>query len=169
MAKSSKVRVARDQRGDRTSFEEIEIGADLGSREWVVTADMVDHQCEIDEDYHEWFSVDSPFGGRVAPPLISYPPVRFLIATKYNVRGLLTAYECEHLNPIRLNKKMIVSGQVVDKFIKRDREYFTIEAVCVDEDGLEIFRTRRTHLLDFIPRTAPRGGIGLDSGIPKEE
>jgi len=169
MAGPAKARIARDQRGERTAFEEIEVGADLGSREWIVTEEMIDHHCEIDEDYHEWFSVDSPFGGRIAPPLISYPPARFLIATKYNIRGLLTAYECEHFNPIRPNKKMIVTGQVVDKFTKREREYFTIEAECVDEDGLKIFRTRRTHLLDVISRTAPREGLGLDSGIPKEQ
>jgi hypothetical protein len=164
-----KVRVARDERGERTNFEEIEVGEDLGFLEWTVTEEMIDRQCEIDEDYHEWYSVDSPFGGCIAPPLISYPPPRFLFAKHYNVRGLLTDYECEHINPIKPNKKMIVSGKITDKFIKRDREYFVVEATCVDEDGLEIFRTKRVHLLDVAPRTAPRTGVGLDSGIPKHE
>jgi hypothetical protein len=96
------------------------------------------------------------------------PPVRFLFSDKYNIRGLLVGFECEHLSPIRLDKKMIVSGRVVDKYVKRNREYFVVEARCVDEDGLEIFRTRRTHVLDYIPRTAPREGYGLDSGVLKE-
>ena len=62
---------------------------------------------------------------------------------------------------------MTVLGRLVDKYVKRDREYFVVEAACVDEDELEIFRTRRTHVLDYIPRTAPREGYGLDSGVLK--
>ncbi len=164
----AKVRVARDQRGERTTFDKIEIGADLGSREWIVTEEMIEHQCEVDEDYHEWYFVDSPFGGRIASPLCSYAPVRFLFSSKYNIRGLLVGYETEYLNPIRPNKKMLITGKLADKFVKRDREYFVVEARCVDEDGLEILRTRRTHVLDYIPRTAPREGYGLDTGIMKE-
>jgi hypothetical protein len=164
----STVRVARDQRGERTPFEAIEVGTPLGPLEWTVTPEMLERQCRIDEDYHEWYSVESPFGGRIAPILASYAPVRFLFSDKYNIRGLLVGFECEHTNPIRLDKKMIVAGRLADKYVKRDREYFVVEATCVDEDGLEIFRTRRTHVLDYIPRSAPREGYGLDSGVLKE-
>jgi hypothetical protein len=158
----AKIRVARDQRGERTRFEDIEIGTDLGSMEWVVSEEMIDRKCEIGEEYHEWYSVDSPFDGRIAPPLINYEPPRILFSQKYNIRGLLATYECENINPIKANKKMTVSAKIVDKYIKRDREYVVYEATCVDEDGLEIFRTRRTHVLDYLPRTTPREGIGID-------
>ena len=70
----SRVRVASDQRGERTPFEAIEVGTLLGPLEWTVTPEAIERQCRIDEDYHEWYSVDSPFGGRIAPLLISYAP-----------------------------------------------------------------------------------------------
>ena len=158
-------RVARDARGPRTTFEEIEIGQDLGSLEWTVTESQIDALCESDDDHHEWYSVSSPFGGRVAPVLISYPPIRLLFARKYNVRGLFYELRMEQLQPIIPGQKMTVSGRVVDKWIKRDREYVCYEAVCVDDRGSEVFRTVRTHVLDFIPRTAPRSAVGVDSGF----
>ena len=95
----STVRVARDQRGERTPFEAIEVGTPLGPLEWTVTPEMLERQCRIDEDYHEWYSVESPFGGRIAPILSSYAPVRFLFSDKYNIRGLLVGFECEHSEP----------------------------------------------------------------------
>ena len=37
MGKPSKIRMAKDATGQRTTYEEIEVGKDLGSFEWVVT------------------------------------------------------------------------------------------------------------------------------------
>jgi hypothetical protein len=39
------------------------------------------------------------------------------------------------------------------------------EAEGVNEEGAIVFRTKRAHALDYIPRTAPRAGIGVDSGL----
>lgn len=161
---NSLARVASDARGPRTSYEDIQVGADLGTIPWSVTPEQIAAICESDDDYHEWYTVGSPFGGVIAPVLIAYPPVRLLFSRAYNVRGLFYEIALDNLNPIRPGKAMFVSGRIVDKWIKRDREYVAYEGECTDEDGLPIFRTRRAHVLDYIPRTAPRSGEGVDSG-----
>jgi acyl dehydratase len=164
-------RVASDGRGQRTTYEEIRVGEDLGTLDWTVTPDQIAAISESDDDYHEWYAINSPFGGIIAPVLLGYPPVRLLFSRHYNVRGLFYEIQANNLNPIRPGKRMILSGKLADKWIKRDREFVAYEAVCVDEDGLDIFRTRRSHVLDFIPRTAPRLGAGIDSGaaIPVDQ
>jgi hypothetical protein len=157
------VRVARDARGPRATYEDFVIGADLGTIDWSVSQDDINRQCETDDDFHEWYAVESPYGGTIAPVLISYTPIRSMLSRAYNVRGMFYAIEMESIRPIRVGVPMRITGTIVDKWVKRDREYIAYEASCVDLNGNLIFRTRRTHLLDYIPRTAPRLGVAGDS------
>lgn len=162
------VRIAEDTTGKRATYEDIEVGRSLGSLEWVVTEEMIDQQCHMDIDYHFWFSVDSPWGGRIAPPQISYRPPRWLISRTYNVRGLFIKWEMENVRPIRPGVKLTVSGRIADKYVRKEREFVVYEAEATEESGDVIFRTRRTHVLDFVRRTAPREGAGIDSGLKPE-
>jgi hypothetical protein len=63
-----RARVAADSHGPRAEFDDIEVGRLLGEMEWVVTDEMIDTQCALDADYDVWYSLDSPWGGRIAPP-----------------------------------------------------------------------------------------------------
>ena len=159
------VRVERDASGrPRTTFDEIEVGAELGEIEWSVTREQVDGLIENDLDYHEWYESESPFGGPIVPPLATYPPVRILLTKKYNVRGLFFHYQSEFIRPIFYGQVLKITGRIVDKWVKRDREFFRYEAEARDLEGQLVFRTQRAHALDYIPRSAPRAGVGLDSG-----
>jgi hypothetical protein len=149
-------RVLTDGRGKRTEYDEFEIGAEFTPEEKVLTFQQIDYFCQGNHDYHEWYSVDSPFGGRICPPLMNYRPPRDMFSAQYNVRGLLYEYETENLNPIMPNKKLRLKGGITNKWIKKDKEFVEYKVTCTDEDGVEIFRTRRVHVLDAIPRTAPR-------------
>lgn len=162
------VRIAEDQHGPRAEFDSIEVGKSLGEMEWLVTDEMIDTQCAIDADYHVWFRLDSPWGGRIAPAQISYRPPRWLLSRNYNVRGLFYRWEMENLRPIRPGAKLRVTASIVDKYVKNGREFIVLRAEATDPDGNVVFRTRRTHVLDFIDRTAPRAGQGVDSGVKAE-
>lgn len=164
-----RARIAEDEKGKRATYDEVEVGQTLGSMEWAVTQDMIDQQCEMDMDYHFWFSVDSPWGGRIAPPQISYRPPRWLFSRAYNVRGLFYKWEMENVRPIKAGVTLRVTGAITDKYVKNDREFVVYQAEAVDPDGKVVFRTRRTHVLDFVERTAPRAGKGIDSGIKPEK
>lgn len=164
-----RARIAEDARGKRATFEEIEVGQSLGTMEWVVTPEMIDLQCELDMDYHYWFSVDSPWGGRIAPPQLSYRPPRWLFSRTYNVRGLFYKWEMENVRPLKPGVKLTVTGAICDKYIKNEREFVVYRAEAVDPEGNVVFRTLRTHVLDVIERSAPRAGKGIDSGIKPEK
>jgi hypothetical protein len=157
-------RVARDAGGERTRYEDIQVGDDLGTLEWRFDEAAIARICESDDDFHEWYSVESPYGGVIAPVLISYPPVRLLFSRKYNVRGLFYAYEVENYAPLKPNVTYLLSGRVCDKWIKREREYVQYEATCHDPDGNKIFYTRRAHALDYLTRDVPKDAEGIDSG-----
>ena len=165
----AKARVAEDANGPRTSFDEIEVGRVLGEMEWVVTPEMIQKQCDMDADYHTWYFLDSPWGGRIAPPQISYRPPRWLLSRTYNVRGLFVKWEMENVKPIKPGVTMRVTAKVIDKYVRKEREFVVYEAEAKDPEGQVIFRTRRTHVLDVIERTAARAGKGVDSGIKAEK
>jgi acyl dehydratase len=161
-------RIAEDHNGPRTTYEQIEVGHVLGTMDWVVTEEMIDKQCEMDLDWHVWYALESPWGGRVAPPQINYRPPRWLLSRSYNIRGLFVRWEMENLLPIRPNVVLRVVATVDDKYIRKDREFVVFRAEATDPEGRVVFRTRRTHVLDFIDRTAERAGKGIDSGVKAE-
>lgn len=159
-------RVERDARGPRATYEDFEIGASLGELTWSIRPEQVRGLIENDQDYHPWYVDDSPFGAPIAPPLVTYPPVRILFTRRYNVRGLFYIFESEFFEPIFYNRELRITGEITDKWIKRDREFvmYRCEATRVD-DGVRIFATKRAHVLDYITRDAPREGEGVDSGL----
>lgn len=165
---NGKARVMEDAKGRRATYEEITIGQSLGEMDWAITDDLIDLQCQLDQDFDPLFfpSAGQP---RIAPPQITYRPPRWLISRAYNVRGLFVGWEMESLGEIRVGMTLKVSGAIVDKYIRKEREYIVYEAVGRDEQGNVLFRTRRTHVLDFVERTAPRSGAGIDSGIKPEK
>lgn len=167
-ASSFQARVAEDEHGPRTDYDDIEVGKVLGEMEWVVTDEMIDRQCQLDNDYHVWYSLDSMWGGRVAPPQISYRPPRWLLSRTYNIRGLFYKWDMENLRPIRPGVPLRIVARIVDKYVRKEREFVVYQAEATDPNGVIVFRTRRTHVLDVVERSAKRAGKGVDSGIKAE-
>jgi hypothetical protein len=161
-------RIAEDEYGKRASFEDIEVGKDLGKLEWRISAADIEKQCAMDHDYHPWYFQGTPDGKRIAPPQIQYRPPRWLLSRNYNVRGLFYKWEFEHQGLLPVDEPITVTGRILAKWIERDREYVRFESVGKDAAGNVLFRTVRTHVLDALKRTAPRQGKGLDSGIKNE-
>ncbi len=161
---TARKRVARDAGGERTRYEDIAIGEDLGSIEWSFDEAAIARICDSDDDFHEWYAVESPYGGIIAPVLIGYPPVRMLFSRRYNVRGLFYWHEAENFAPLKPNVKYTIRGRICDKWIKREREFVQYEATCYDPQGNKVFHTRRAHALDYLTRDVPKDGSGIDSG-----
>jgi hypothetical protein len=166
---SNRTRVLEDSAGPRAAFENIEVGRTLGEIEWDITDELIDVQCMLDQDFDPLFFPQVKGERRVAPPQITYRPPRWLFSRTYNVRGLFVRWEHESFKPIRPNTRIRVSGSIADKFVKKDREFVVYQAEGRDQAGDLVFRTKRTHVLDVIERTAPRAGVGIDSGIKPEK
>jgi acyl dehydratase len=155
---AGQVRVLRDSAGMRTTYEELEIGKDLGTAEWTPTQAQIDQVCERMEDHHPYYEVNSPFGSTVVPVGMTYLLPRELFSQTYSVRGLFYKWAVELLEPIRAGVRYTVQGTLTEKWIKNDHEFVAYESTCRDPDGKIIFKTRRAHVLDFIKRTAPKVG-----------
>jgi len=154
----------RDESGERTRFEDLEVGRDLGTATLFLTQKDIDDQCERMEFYHPWFTVDSPFGGTIAPVRLTYPVARLQFSTVYSVRGLLYKWSFDFHKPVRSNVAYSVSVRLSDKWVKNDREFVAYEATCTDTAGETVFTTRRAHVLDYLKRTAPKiGDAGVDT------
>jgi hypothetical protein len=166
---STKSRVLEDSSGRRAAFEDIEIGRSLGEMEWEITDDLIDLQCMLDQDFDPLFFPQGAGQKRIAPPQITYRPPRWLFSRAYNVRGLFVRWESEAFRAIEPNTKIKVTGLIAEKFVKKDREFVVYQAEGRDQVGNLIFRTKRTHVLDFIERGVPRAGTGIDSGIKPEK
>ncbi len=169
MSEPNQARVERDADGLRTQFEDIEVGADLGTLEWRVTREDIEKQCHIDEDWSEWFIVDSPYDGIIAPPQIQYRPPRWLLSRRYNIRGVFYRWEFENVRPIRPDRTIRLNGRVKGKWIAKEREFVEFEFEAHDETDELLFVTRRVHVLDVTKRSVPRAGEGVDSGKKPEK
>jgi len=169
MVEPQSTRVAEDEHGKRATYEDLEIGKDLGSFEWIVSEEDVKKQYTIDDDHHDWFINNSPYGGAIAPPQITYRPPRWLLSRTYNVRGVSYKWGMENLKEIKPGMKILVTGCISNKWIKNDREFVQYDAEGRDEQGELVFKTYRVHVLDVIKRDVPREGKGIDSGVKNEK
>ncbi len=110
----------------------IEVGEDLGSMEYVMTAQMI-------ADYRR--VVDNP---RAAYPTVAarHPANLFYRKYKHVLRVPNTGHDSRYFNPPLAGKRIIVSARIVDKYIRREKPYLIVEAEAVDEDGrlIEISR-----------------------------
>jgi len=76
-----------------------------------------------------------------------------MLGSKYDTHATVpTRLFQKNINPAKLNKKLFLSGGLVDKYIKRGFEYTVTESLMIDEDGLEIRRTTDHILLGLEKR-----------------
>ncbi len=111
-------------------YEEVEIGEELGSYEYILTEEQV-----------------AQFRRGVEDPEALFPT----IAVKHDASSLRVKYEpgtginarqkMELFNPPVAGKRIKVTGRIADKYIRREKPYLVIEATAVDEDGRLIERT----------------------------
>jgi hypothetical protein len=138
--------------GDRpqTTFEDIEVGDQLGSIDVRFTREGVEGLISSDDEHDAWYEALSEGGGGIIPCLATYPPVRALFGQRFHIRGYMTGYTGEFLRPIEHGAVLTISGRIIRKWIKRQRAYVQYEAEGIDGDGVVYFRTTRTHTLDYL-------------------
>lgn len=113
-------------------WQAIEIGEDLGSFDYVMTAEMM-------ADYRR--VVDNP---DAAYPTVAARHPAHLFYRKYGGRMRVpnTGQDSEYANPPIPGKRITVTGRIADKYVRRDKPYLVVEAEAVDEDGRLIETSR---------------------------
>ena len=113
-------------------YDELVIGEQLGSFEYVLTQEMLDDFRESVED------PEAPF-----PTLaVKHDGTSLNMVYKDTTGGVNAGNEVEFFNPPIPGKKIMVTGRIADKYVRRDKPYLVIEATATDEDGRLLERLR---------------------------
>ena len=113
-------------------YDDLVIGETLGSFEYVLTQEMLD-------DFRE--SVEDPEAS--FPTLaVKHDGTSLNMIYKDTTGGVNAGNEVEFFNPPIPGKKIMVSGRIADKYMRRDKPYLVIEATATDEDGRLLERLR---------------------------
>ncbi|MEX0786053.1 MAG: MaoC family dehydratase N-terminal domain-containing protein, partial [Dehalococcoidia bacterium] len=145
---------------------DIPVGLDLGGREHVITPDIVAHYADSVDDHHPWYDGPTPFGAgpegaAVAPALVLHSEVyRYESWYLPNVWGNLHArQEWELFAPIMVGDHVTTRATIVDRYIKRGRDYVVNEVQLFGPEGrlLQRSRTHQSFLLD-----ESREGVAVD-------
>jgi acyl dehydratase len=132
--------------------DDIYVGRYIGQRKVEITAELVQQYCEAVEDRSPLYSNESRSGGALAPALLLHSEVyRSLEWYLPRIYGNLHArQEWDLFHPATMGEMVTTRSLVIDRYIKRDREYVVNEVTCFGEDGrtLNRGRTHQSFLLD---------------------
>ena len=113
-------------------YDDLVIGEQLGSFEYVLTQEMLDDFRESVEDPEACF-----------PTLaVKHDGTSLNMIYKDTTGGVNAGNEVEFFNTPIPGKKIMVSGRIADKYMRRDKPYLVIEATATDEDGRLLERLR---------------------------
>ena len=159
---------------------EVFVGRDMEGHEYRITPEMIRLYEDGTEDRHEWYSGPSPFGGPVAPALLLHSEVyKNLSWYLPNLIGNLHAkQEWEIFHPMLVGEMVRTRSTVVERYVKRNREYVVNEVVITGADGrwLQRSRTHQSFLLEHsaspaantpVSREGQEGGFVVDKDREK--
>jgi len=131
---------------------EVYVGRYFGQHEHEVTAEAVRHYCEsVDEDEGAFNAVVAS-RGRIAPPLLFHSEVYSFYGWYLpHIFGNLHArQEWQFFAPMAEGDKVTARSVVVDRYVKRDREYVVNEVNHAGDDGRPLLRgrTHQSFLMD---------------------
>jgi acyl dehydratase len=123
------------------------------------------------DDRHPYYDegAETPFGGPIAPPLLYHSEVYHSVPRWYlkNLVGNLHAAQEWHLfAPLRPGRRVRTRSTIVERYLKRDRDYVVNEVDCADEEGRLLVRGR-THQSFLAETREPSSGFVVDEKTAK--
>ena len=127
---------------EKSAFESTSIGADLGTLEVTLDENTVNDRLQL----VQWEAIELIDKLRTAPPGVTihqHPRMKF--DKSPTLRAAIWAKsEHEFLKPMKIGTRVTIRGRVVDKYVKRGRNYVVSEYETVDETGEVLMRSRET-------------------------
>lgn len=136
------------------------IGDELGSLDFVITAEQVERNAWANDDYNPWYMEDSPFGGRIISPvfLASFDARLFYGYYSYPPGGSLFArQEFEYLVPLRIGESYTMTGTLTEIYQRKGRTFFVAGMSVTDTQGTEVMRMSKTVATPVRPAAGPSG------------
>jgi hypothetical protein len=116
----------------KSAWEAIVVGEDLGTLEYVLTEQMVANYRRV---------VDNP---HAAYPTVAarHPANLFYRKYRHLIRVPNAGQESQYFNPPVPGETVFVSARIVDKYVRREKNYLVIEATAKNPRGelIEISR-----------------------------
>jgi acyl dehydratase len=140
--------------------KEVYVGRDFGGMTYDITPELVAAYIAGTGDDNPWYRDKSPLGGPVAPALILHSAVyRTLDWYLPNIYGNLHArQEWDLFAPVMVGEQLTTRSVIIDRYIKRDREYVVNEVVVVNSSGQIVSRSR-THQSFLLPDQTKQGFV----------
>lgn len=148
---------------------EIYVGRDFGGAEYEITREVVERYIAGTGDDNPWYRGPSPLGGPVAPALVLHSAV-FRTHDWYlpNIYGNLHArQECDLLAPAMVGERLRTRSVIVDRYVKRDREYVVNETLIFNAAGRVVTRSR-THQSFLLPEHAAPAAMAVDKSRERD-
>ncbi len=154
----------------KETFErnEVYVGRDYGGETYDVDMDRVAAYIAGTGDDNPWYREDSPLGVPVAPALILHSAVYRTVEWYLpNIYGNLHArQEWEVFAPVMIGERLTTRAVIVDRYLKRDREYLVNEVIVTNASGRVVSRSR-THQSFLLPEQT-RPGFVVDRDREKD-
>ena len=145
------------------------VGRDYGSFEYPITPELIATYIAGTGDDNPWYRGDSPLGGPVAPALILhsavYKTLEWYLPKIYG--NLHARQEWEIFAPVMLGDTLRTHLMIVERYLKRDREYVVNEVIVTNSAGLIVSRSR-THQSFLLPSQKAEGFI-VDKSREKDQ
>ncbi len=137
---------------------EVYVGRDFGTFDFEVTPELVRRYIDGTGDDNPWYTQSSPLGRPIAPALMCHSaPFRNRDWYLPNLFGNLHAREeCEFFRPVMVGERLKSRSLVVDRYLKRDRDYVVNETLIFNAAGQMVTRLR-VHQSFLIERPADGG------------
>jgi acyl dehydratase len=148
--------------GEIYAADEIYVGRDVGEAAYDITPALIDNYIAGTGDDNPWYRGPSPLGGALAPALILHSAV-YRTHGWYlpNIFGNLHARQMwEGFAPIRVGQHLRTRSVIVDRYLRRDRDYVVNECLLLDDSG-RIVQRSRTHQSFLVPKSN-QGGFAVD-------
>ena len=140
--------------------KEVYVGRDFGAVTGDITPDVVATYIAGTGDDNPWYRGNSPLGGPIAPALILHSAVYHTLEWYLpNIYGNLhTRQEWAVFAPVLVGERLTTRSVIIDRYLKRDREYVVNEVLVGNASGQIVSRSR-THQSFLLPDQAKQGFV----------
>ncbi len=126
----------------KSGWETLPIGLEMGPLEIVLDNNTVKERVDL----VQWENREPLDKFGVTPPgitIVNHARMEFMTWPDFNV-SIWAKSEHEFLKPMKIGSKVYIRGNVIDKYVKRGRNYVVSDFETVDEYGEVFMRSRET-------------------------